>query len=126
MAGRFRPEIVVIDAALPEIDGVEAARRIKSARPQTEVLILTSDENEELVNKILATGARGYLPRSEAAEKIVFAINAVCEHRQYLDSPASKLAFENHLRREVEKEQEKSGNPLPLARRSRQHRLHHL
>jgi DNA-binding NarL/FixJ family response regulator len=112
MCERLQPEVVVIDASLPEIDGVEAVRRIKAARPETEALILIGNENEELMRQILATGARGYLSRSEAAEKIIPAIKALCEHRQYLASPAARLLFENHLKREVKKERDEPRSAL--------------
>ncbi len=103
MAAKFHPEIVVLDAELPGLGGVEAAAQIKAARPETEVLILTDDENDALIRQVLSIGARGYLLKDEAGEKILPALKALCKHRQYLRSPAARVAFENYLKAEMVK-----------------------
>ena len=103
MAAKFHPQIVVLDAALAEIGGMEAALQIKTARPETEVLMLTGHENEEFMQQILTAGARGYLIKSEAPKKIIPAIQALCEHRQYLASPAAKQVSEDYLHGEMKR-----------------------
>src|ERR687894_712579 len=61
LAVQSRPQVAVLDLSMPELNGLEAARRIRSAAPETEVLIFTMHESEELVRNVLVAGARGYL-----------------------------------------------------------------
>ena len=61
MAVEHRPQVAVLDLSMRELNGLEATRRIRQALPETEVLVFTMHESEELVRQVLAAGARGYL-----------------------------------------------------------------
>jgi len=82
-AGRLAPDVVILDIAMPELNGLEAARRIHKAAPRTEVLILTMHRSEELVRQVLAAGARGYLLKSDAGRDLLAAVDAVAGHRPF-------------------------------------------
>ncbi|HEY2980851.1 MAG TPA: response regulator transcription factor, partial [Anaerolineales bacterium] len=58
---KLRPDIVILDISMPELNGLEAARQIHQALPRTEILVLTMHDSDELVREVLAAGARGYL-----------------------------------------------------------------
>jgi DNA-binding NarL/FixJ family response regulator len=98
LAAKFHPEIVVIDATMPDLNAVEAAREIKTARAETELLFLIGDENADIIEEILSTGARGHLLKSDAHENIILAIRSLCEHRQYIASQTARAAFERYLK----------------------------
>jgi len=66
LALQHRPQVAVIDLSMPELNGLEATRRIRQALPDTEVLIFTMHESEELIREVLGAGARGYLLKSDA------------------------------------------------------------
>jgi len=60
LAQKLRPDVIVMDLAMPELNGLEATRQIRRVMPKAEVLVLTFDESEALVREVLAAGARGY------------------------------------------------------------------
>ena len=97
MAEELKPDIVVLDVGMPELNGVDAARQIKRALPGTEILILTGQESEGLVHQVLAAGARGYLLKTDAGAQIIPAIKALCEHKPYLTSRAAEVVLDSYL-----------------------------
>src|SRR6516162_5930019 len=65
-ARHHRPHVAVLDFSMPELNGLEATRQIRKALPQTEVLILTMHDSEELAREILGAGARGFVLKTHA------------------------------------------------------------
>ena len=88
-AERTRPDVVILDISMPELNGIEAARRILRAVPRAEVVILTMHESERVVRRILEAGARGYVSKSDVARSLVDAVEAVRHHRAFLSSAAT-------------------------------------
>ncbi len=84
---RTNPDIAVLDISMPELNGLEAARQIAKTVPRTQVLILTMHESEEVVQQVIATGARGYVFKSDAAPTLVAAISAVLAKGTFFFSP---------------------------------------
>ncbi|RSN52574.1 DNA-binding response regulator [Amycolatopsis sp. WAC 04182] len=76
-AGRAEPDVVLMDLNLPDLDGVEATRRIVSACPHTGVLMLTMFENEAAVFAAMRAGARGYLLKGARNEQVVRAVRVI-------------------------------------------------
>ncbi|MCF7550098.1 response regulator transcription factor [Pseudonocardia sp. WMMC193] len=72
-----RPDVVILDLRMPELDGVEAARRITAGFPDTGILVLTMFDEDELVSQALAAGARGYLLKGAEPDEIERAVWAV-------------------------------------------------
>src|SRR5262245_33995895 len=69
-AGQFQPDVAIVDIGMPELNGLEATRRIVATRPQTEVLILTMHQSDEVVREVLKAGARGYVLKSDADQNL--------------------------------------------------------
>jgi len=80
-----RPDVVLMDLRMPELDGAEATRRIRAGLAGTQVLVLTTYADDESLFPALEAGARGYLTKDASAEEIEAAINAVAEGRTHLD-----------------------------------------
>src|SRR5512143_3148811 len=83
LAIEHRPHVAVLDLSMPELNGLEATRRIRQALPETEVLVFTMHESEELVRQVLAAGARGYLLKSDAAEQLIPAVESLARHKPF-------------------------------------------
>lgn len=98
LASKLRPHVVVLDLAMPELNGLEATRQIKKAQPNTEVLIYTMHESQDVTRDVLRAGARGYLLKSDASREIVAAIEALAEHKPYLTGTVSKTMLNAYLR----------------------------
>ena len=97
LAGKLRPDVVVLDMRMPELNGLEAARQIKRALPGTEVLIFTGEENEQLIHEVFATGARSYILKSDLSQHLVAAIRALGQHRHYFTTRTSEVVFARYL-----------------------------
>lgn len=95
---RHRPQVAVVDLSMPELSGLEATRRIRQEAPETEVLIFTMHESEELVREVLVAGARGYLLKSEAADQLIPAVESLAKHRPFFTGRISQLVLEGFLK----------------------------
>ena len=116
MAEKLRPQIVILDVGMPDLNGIDATRQIKRALPDTEVLILTGDRSEEIVHQVLAAGARGYLVKSDAGNEIIPAIKALCAHKPYLTAGADKIVLDSYLKGGIEPAQATPGGLSPRER----------
>ena len=99
-AESLRPDIVVMDVAMPELNGIEATRRLASSVPHTRVIALSMHKDSVYVREILRAGARGYLLKDSGADDLVSAIRAVARGESYL-SPAVSNAVLDDYRRHV-------------------------
>lgn len=97
LALRHRPDVVVLDISMKELNGIEAARQIRKACPETEVLILTMMEAEDLMRDALAAGARGFLLKTDASQHLVSAIEALVQHRPYFTGAAANAVLAGYL-----------------------------
>jgi DNA-binding NarL/FixJ family response regulator len=95
---RHRPEIVVMDISLPELNGLDATRQIVQESPQTEVLVLTMHHSEELAREVLKAGARGYVLKSDADESLIAAVDALRQHKPFLTSGVTEFMLDGFLR----------------------------
>jgi DNA-binding NarL/FixJ family response regulator len=77
----LKPDIAVLDYALPLVNGIEATRQIRARQPRTEVLIFTMHDNETLIRDLLAAGARGFLLKSDAKRFLLAAIESLALHK---------------------------------------------
>src|SRR5271165_36589 len=98
LAKQLTPDIAIIDVGMPELNGLEATRQILKALPQTEVLILTMHESEQIVREVLDAGARGYVLKSDAGKDLVAAVEALCQHRTFFSSKVSEMMLHTYLR----------------------------
>ena len=100
LAEQLRPDVVVMDVAMPELNGIEATRRLASSVPHARVIALSMHKDSVYVREILRAGARGYLLKDSGAADLVAAIHAVASGESYL-SPAVSNAVLDDYRRHV-------------------------
>src|SRR5437763_421573 len=80
-AAEHRPDIVVMDIAMPVLNGLEATRKIRRMLPMTEVVILSLHYSDQLVREVLDSGARAYILKSDASRDLFHAVEALAQHR---------------------------------------------
>ena len=95
---RLRPEIVVMDLSLPELNGLEATRQIAKESPQTEVLVLTMHHSEQLARDVLQAGARGYVLKSDADQNLIAAVDSLRQHKPFLTSKVTEFVLDGYMR----------------------------
>jgi len=100
LAENLKPDVVVMDVAMPELNGIEATRRLAESVPHARVVALSMHKDSVYVREILRAGARGYLLKDSVAGDLVSAVRAVAQGEGYL-SPAVSDAVLNDYRRHV-------------------------
>src|SRR5260370_41002195 len=80
-AGQLKPDVAVLDIGMPLLNGGEATRQIRKLSPQTEILILTMHDSEQLANEVLAAWAHGYILKDYEHRKLVAAATALRRHK---------------------------------------------
>ena len=100
---RLQPDVVLMDLVMPELDGIGAIGAIKAARPETEIVALTSFIEEEKVTAALEAGAAGYLLKDATADAVAAAIRSAHEGNVHLDPAVARLLAQRmRARREPE------------------------
>jgi DNA-binding NarL/FixJ family response regulator len=100
LEAEHKPDVVVLDLTMPELNGLEATRRILSSDPSARVLILTAHESEQLVREVLSAGAQGYVLKSDAGRTLVAALEALLDGRSFFTSNVARMVLDGYLRSE--------------------------
>ena len=97
-ATAVKPDVAVLDVAMPNLNGIEAAQRISEQLPQTAIIILSMHSDEGYVLRALKSGARGYLLKDSAESDLIHAITAVSEGKAFFSPEISKVLAEDYVR----------------------------
>lgn len=114
---QLRPNVVLMDIAMPLLNGLEATRQIKREHPETKVLVLTMYDHEEYFRQMLEVGASGYIIKRAAAGELVAAIRAVHNGEAVLSPVITRLLLEDYLHRDAGKSE---ADPDALSPRERE------
>ena len=114
LAGRLRPDIVVMDLAMADLNGLDATARIHAQHPDIRIIVLSMHANEEYVQQALGAGACGYVLKEAAPDEIRLAIDAVAKGETYLSAAIAKSGMA------ADGDAGKSGQAKPLTPRQRQ------
>jgi len=93
----LKPDLVLLDIGMPNLNGLDAARQIVAASPLIRVLVLTIHDSEQVVRDVLAVGARGFLLKSDAGRDLVSAVEALQRHGTFFTSRVAELVLEGYL-----------------------------
>ena len=107
-AEAHQPDVVVLDVAMPTLNGIEAARQISAKLPQTAIVFLSMHSDESYVLKALKSGAKAYLLKDSAEYDLINAIRAVSEGKAFFSPAISKMLMEEYMRQMREREVEDS------------------
>ena len=103
---KLHPDIVIMDIAMPELNGIEAASQIRDNCPSSKVIILSMHSSTEHIYRSLKAGARGYLLKESAGVEVVSAVTAVFSGGRYLSQKISDRVIEDYLKKHEDKEAE--------------------
>jgi two-component system, NarL family, response regulator NreC len=95
----LKPDVVVMDIGMPNLNGIEAARHITGGLPQTAVVMLSMHSDEGYVLRALRAGARAYLLKDSATADLVQAIRAVVDGKSFFSPAVSKVLLQDYMRK---------------------------
>ena len=98
LAERTRPDLVVMDIAMPELNGIEATRQITRSQPNTRVLALSMQKDAVYVRETLRAGAKGYLLKDSSEQDLLTAVRAVASGKGWLSPGVSDAVLEDYRR----------------------------
>jgi DNA-binding NarL/FixJ family response regulator len=103
-ANQLKPDILLLDIGMPNLNGLDAARQILAINPDARILILTIHDSEQVVREVLAAGARGFLLKSDAGRDLVAAVEALQNRRTFFTSKVAQMMLDGYLRPFEERE----------------------
>ncbi len=96
----WKPDVVIMDIGMPNLNGLEATRQILKTNPQVKVLILTLHDSDQVVQEVLNAGARGFLLKTDAARDLVAAVDALRRDKIYFTPKVAAMVLEGFLKRD--------------------------
>jgi DNA-binding NarL/FixJ family response regulator len=100
LASTTKPDVILLDIGMPNLNGLEAARQILAALPEVAILILTMQDSDHVVREVLRAGARGFLLKSDAGKDLVAAVEALQLQRTFFTTRVSRMVLEGFLDRD--------------------------
>jgi DNA-binding NarL/FixJ family response regulator len=97
ISAELKPNIVIIDIGMPQLNGLEATRQIVRQNPNVKVLVLTMYESDQIVREVLAAGARGYLLKSDAGRDLIAALDAIAGRKTFFTSKVAEIILGTYL-----------------------------
>lgn len=95
----LEPDVVVMDMSMPELNGLAAAQQIRRRLPQTEILIFTAHQTDELIREVFEAGVKSFIVKSEAHHFLVEAIQSLSQHKPFFTNKVSEILFADILNR---------------------------
>lgn len=95
VAGKLKPDVAILDISMPDLNGLEAARRIRKESPNTEILILSLHHSDQLIREIIDAGIKGYILKTDSDRDLMTAVETLANHKPFLTSCAAELMLTN-------------------------------
>jgi DNA-binding NarL/FixJ family response regulator len=92
---KLKPHVAILDISMPDLNGLEAAKRIRKSSPNTEILILSAHFSDQLVREIVEAGARGYVMKSDSGRDLIIAVEALAKHQPFFAPRATEVILNN-------------------------------
>ena len=100
LATTTKPDLVLLDIGMPNLNGLEAARQILATSPNAAILILTMHDSDNVIREVLRAGARGFLLKSDAGRDLVAAVEALESQKTFFTPRVSQMVLDGFLNRE--------------------------
>jgi DNA-binding NarL/FixJ family response regulator len=95
----LKPDVVVMDLTMPQLNGLEATRQILRDAPRTAVMILSVNESEDIVHEVLSAGARGFMLKSDAGKDLLVALEGLTQGRPFFSARVADYVLQHYHRR---------------------------
>lgn len=115
MVKKLKPDIAIVDITMPDMDGLEVTRQIRDGARETQILILTMHESDQMVRRVLEMGARGYVLKSDMAAHLFQAVKDLANGKISLTPKVSAIVLEGFLKGR-ESTPSEDGHPRPTPR----------
>lgn len=112
LAATQKPDLVLLDIGMPNLNGLEAARQILATAPDVLILILTMHDTDQVVREVLRAGARGFLLKSDAGRDLITAVDALQQRRTFFTTKVSQMVLSGFLNRDNPLESDENENIL--------------
>lgn len=93
-----RPDVVILDIGMPNLNGLDATKQILRQLPDARVLVLTMHESAQVVREVLEAGARGFLMKSDAGRDLITAVEALQRHKTFFTSKVAEMVLDSLLK----------------------------
>jgi len=103
LAEQFKPDVSILDVAMPLLNGIEATRQIARRVPSTRILVLSMYADEAYVAQILKAGASGYLLKDSADVDLIQAVSEVARGKSFFSPAIARVMLDNYVRQDAEK-----------------------
>jgi DNA-binding NarL/FixJ family response regulator len=97
LATKLKPDVVIVDMTMPELDGLQVVRQIKRALPLTEMLVFSAHESESIIAEVFAAGAKSYIRKADAGRHLISALRSLQQHKPYFTDEVSEVLFARFL-----------------------------
>ncbi|MDQ1411059.1 MAG: hypothetical protein QOJ41_2794 [Acidobacteriaceae bacterium] len=95
----LKPDVALLDIAMPKVSGLEAARQILAQVPRTKILLLSAHDSTQVIADVLDSGAKGYVLKSDAARDLVAAVQALYSNQTFFTPKVADLVLSRHMQR---------------------------
>ncbi len=98
LAAQLNPDVIVMDVAMPNLNGIDASKRITASNPRISIVILSMNSDETYVMRALKSGAKAYLLKDSAEADLIRAVRAVREGKSFFSPAVSRTLLEDYVR----------------------------
>lgn len=96
-----KPDVVLMDIMMPEMNGIEAMKKIKESSPESKIILMSMEISEEFISQALEYGVSGYLPKDVRKATLISAIEKVYEGEEFFDPKVSEAIFKNYYKKKT-------------------------
>jgi DNA-binding NarL/FixJ family response regulator len=94
----LRPDVIILDISMPDLNGADAARRIRMASKNAEILILSVHYSDQLIREIIDAGAHGYVLKTDSDRDLLLAVESLARHKPFFTSKAKRVIHNEFIR----------------------------